>query len=62
MNDRLKEDVLSAIDPNGSFPTDVRQKVMLLGYAESEIRSAIANLWDQGYVNLSHQRKLYKVI
>ena len=57
----VREAVLSYIDNNPQVSIIVRNQLIKEGYKDQDVRNAITHLWDEGFLNVGTDQKLYIV-
>jgi DNA-binding transcriptional regulator PaaX len=51
--------VVRAAPPGGVSPVEIRQQLTKKGHAEGAVRTAVAELWDAGQLNVGADRRLH---
>lgn len=64
LDSKLEDELLRYVErlPDGIKPDELRRIFVLRGYKEGDLRTAIFNLWENGHVNVTPDRKVKAVI
>ena len=59
MQSQISFAIIKLITNNPLYAKDVHRLLSKNGFDKNDVRGAIANLWDQGYLNVGLNQKLY---